>query len=473
MKNIGKNFFYQSLFQVIKIILPIITIPIVSKALGPDGIGIQNYTNSIVQYFVLFAGLGVGIYGNREIALAWNKDRRTVDTVFWEIFTYKAIVSGIALFTYLLFVFFTGNNLYLYAQSLLILATLVDVSWFFMGVEDFKKTSLSNLFVQLLSFVLIIFFIKNPSDVFLYILIQSGGMFLSQLIVWVFVREYIKYVKIKLARAFSHAKGTFQFFIPQISIMLYTNLNKTILGLTLGSAAVGFFSNSLQLNSVIITIITTLDIVLLPYMTGLFANNDTNKIIKTMDTTLHLQLFFSIPLMFGMLTIYDKMVPWFFGSEFLFLNQVIPWFTPLIVIIPLGMSISRQYLMPVGKINEYNQSVIIGAILNILLNLLLLPTIGFFGVVIANLMAELFVTLVRGFSFVKNTGYRFRLTKIVQFFLSGLAMCVITRYLTHNMSANILTNIIQMVIGIGIYLVVTSLLRVNPILTFIKEKRGI
>lgn len=472
MEKIGKNFFYQSLFQVVKIIIPIITIPIVSQALGPEGIGIQNYTNSIAQYFVLFAGLGVTIYGNREVAIAWNKERDQVSVVFWEIFLYKTIISLLALLLYLLFVYFTGNNIYLYAQSLLIIATLVDVSWFFMGVEDFKKTSLANLTVQLTSFLLIVFFIKKPSDVFLYILIQSGGMLFSHLIVWLFVKEYISFIKVKLTGILSHARGTLQFFIPQVSIMLYTNLNKTILGMTLGTAAVGYFSNSLQLNNVIVTIITTLDIVLLPYMTGLFANNNTKKIIQTMDITLHLQLFFSIPLMFGMLTVFDKLVPWFFGVEFLFLNNVIPLFTPLIVIIPLGMSISRQYLMPVGKISEYNQSVIIGALINIILNLSLLPTIGFFGVVIANIVAELFVTIVRAISFVKNTGYKFRWSRILGYLVSGFTMCIVTRYLTKNMSPNISTNLIQVIIAVAIYFLSTTLIKVNPILAFIKEKRG-
>ena len=472
MKKIGRNFFYQSLFQVVKIIIPIITIPLVSQALGPEGIGIQNYTNSIAQYFVLFAGLGVTIYGNREVAIAWNKDRKQVSVVFWEIFLYKVIISLVALLLYLMFVYFTGNNIYLYAQSLLIIATLVDVSWFFMGVEDFKKTSLANLTVQLTSFLLIVFFIKKPSDVFLYILIQSGGMLFSQLIVWLFIKEYISFIKVKFTGILSHARGTLQFFIPQVSIMLYTNLNKTILGMTLGTAAVGYFSNSLQLNNVIVTIITTLDIVLLPYMTGLFANNNTKKIIRTMDITLHLQLFFSIPLMFGLLTVFDKLVPWFFGVDFLFLNNVIPLFTPLIVIIPLGMSISRQYLMPVGKIGEYNQSVIIGALINIILNLILLPTIGFFGVIIANIVAELFVTLVRAISFVKNTSYKFRWSRIIVYLVSGFLMCIVTRYLTKDMSPNIVTNLIQVIIAVPIYFMSTTLLKVNPILSFIKEKRG-
>lgn len=267
MKNIAKNFFYQSLFQLTKIILPIITIPIVSNALGPSGIGLYNYTFSIVQYFVLFAGLGVTMYGNREITLTYNRKKEALSEVFWEILLFKALVSLIVIVVYFIVVSLLNNRSYLFVQSLAIFA----VSWFFMGIEDFKKTSIANLVVQLVTFFLILFLIKNEDDTLKYTLIQGLGLVCSQVSVWFFIPKYIHLTKVDLKKSLSHLKGSFDYFIPQIAIMLYTNLNKTLLGFTLGSVAVGYFTNSLQLNTVFITIITTLDIVLLPHMTSFFA----------------------------------------------------------------------------------------------------------------------------------------------------------------------------------------------------------
>lgn len=83
----------------------------------------------------------------------------------------------------------------------------------------------------------------------------------------------------------------------------------------MGSLAVGYFTNSLQLNTVFITIITTLDLVLLPHMTSFFAKENVTRIVRMMEKTIHLQLYFSIPIMFGMLTVYDKLVPWFFEKN--------------------------------------------------------------------------------------------------------------------------------------------------------------
>lgn len=454
-----------------KIVIPIITIPIVSMALGPAGIGIFNYTNSIAQYFVLVASLGVAMYGNREIALAYNR-QEDISKLFWEIVVFKAILTLAVFFIYIAVVSFLPNSNYFYFQSLTILAVLFDISWFFMGIEDFKLTSVSSLFVQIITFVLILLFIKDSNDVGIYILIQTAGIFVSQVLVWFFIKPYITFQKINLKKSFSHIKGSFEFFIPQVAITLYTNLNKTLLGLFIGASAVGFYTNSLTLNTVFITIITTLDIVLLPHMSGLFAKKNVERIVELMDKTIDLQLFFSLPIMFGMLTVYDKLVPWFFGEKFLFINNVIPFFTPLIVIIPLGMAVSRQYLIPIGKVREYNKSVIIGAGINIISNLILLPTVGFFGVVISNLLAEFFVTAVRVRSFLKSTNFSFNFRRISIYFISALAMMIITRILTNSMQASLITNIVQGLIAITLYFIFTVVMKTNPIVSFIQERRS-
>jgi len=471
MKNLAKNFFYQSIFQLTKILIPIITVPIVSKALGPQGIGMYNYSFSIAQYFVLIGGLGVSLYGNREIALKWHK-KEDISKTFWEIFIFKAVITLIALLLYFTLIIFIDNKEFFLVQSIIILSVLFDISWFFMGIEDFKKTSMINLVVQIITFICILLFVKTTNDAIVYTFIQAVGMLLSQVFVWLFVKEYVHLEKFSFRKSMAHIKGSIEYFIPQVAIMFYTNINKTILGIFLGSAAVGYFSNSLQLNNVFITVITTIDIVLLPHMSGLFAKNNISKIVDLMKNTLHLQLFFSIPIMFGILTVYDKLIPWFFGEKFIFINKVVPFFSILIVIIPLGMAISRQYLMPVGKVREYNKSVLVGAVINILLNLLLLPTIGFFGVVIANIAAEIFVTLIRTRSFLKDTSFKFNIQKIIVFILSAVIMCLVTRYITKNMAATVITNLIQLVIAVPIYFLLTALLKQNPIIPLIKKLKS-
>lgn len=470
MKNVAKNFYYQGIYQILKIIMPIITIPIVSNAFGPTGIGEYNYANSIVQYFILFASLGVGIYGNREIAVNRQYGKYSVSKVFWEIFYFKAIITTLSLVLYILFVLFAVDNILLTIQIFNLASVLFDISWLFMGVEDFKKTSLSNLFVQIIVFILIITLVKDKNDLVIYTLIQTIGILLSQIIVWLFLKEYVQKVKVTLTGILSHFKGSIKYFIPQVSILLYTNLNKTILGFFVGASAVGIFSNSLQLNNIFITLITTVDMVLLPHMSKLYSQGDETEIVHTMKKTIHLQLYFTIALFFGILTVFDKLVPWFFGEKFLLINQVIPVFAILTIIVPLGMAVSRQYLMPIGKINAYNYSVVVGAIINIIANLCFLPFFGFWGVVAANILAEFFVTFTRVRQFLKETSFSFNIKQIVLCVISGLIMCIVTRFITREFAPNLLANIIQVIIAVPFYFLFTLLFKCNGIVNLLKKK---
>ncbi|EOS7926823.1 oligosaccharide flippase family protein, partial [Enterococcus hirae] len=153
-----KNFFYQFVYQVLIMALPMVTVPIVSKALGSQGVGIYNYVYSVVSYFVLVAGLGLATYGIREIA-AVKGDLQQLSEKFWELAIFNVISTTLTISCYIVFIFFTHYSFYYLIMGSLLVAVYFDISWFFMGIEDFKKTSISNLLVQIVTFVLIVFFI--------------------------------------------------------------------------------------------------------------------------------------------------------------------------------------------------------------------------------------------------------------------------------------------------------------------------
>lgn len=470
MKKTFYNLIYQVIFQATKIFLPFITIPIVSKALGPEGIGVYNYTNSIAQYFVLFAGLGIGVYGNRQIAIN-RDDKDKLSRTFLELFFLSLLISLVSLALYFIIVSFSDDRKYFYYQSLVVIAAIFDVSWFFMGIEDFKKTSLSTLAAQIISFTLIVLFVKTPNDLGIYILIQSSNLLFSQMIMWFFLVKYIKWVKVRLVEIWQHFRPALSYFLPKIAIVLYTNLNKTLLGWMDTTEAVGFYSNTLVLNGILTGLITTVDLVLLPKMSHLFSKGKAKEMIKILSMSINIQLFLTIPAMFGIILVAPSVVPWFFGNEFLILSKTIPMVSPLVVVIPLGMAVGRQYLVPMNKMKTYNLAVILGAVVSIVTNLILIPSIGLYGAIIANLLAELFVTVIRSYAFVKDTDFVFNYEYILKAIFSSVLMYVITYGLTRNMDANIIATIIQILIGGTIYLISTLLLKANPILNLIRDRK--
>ncbi|GMG67491.1 oligosaccharide flippase family protein [Tetragenococcus halophilus] len=469
MKKTLSNFIYQSIFQVTKILLPFITIPIVSRALGPSGIGVYDYTRSIAQYFVLIAGLGIGVYGNRQIAI--HRDNKIDSSrTFWEIFSMSFLISVISLFVYFVIISFSEDRIYFYYQSLIIIAAVFDISWFFMGMEDFKKSSLSSLAGQIVAFILILVFVNDQNDLSIYILIQGFNILFSQLVMWGFVRKYIIFCRVSFKNIIGHFFPALQYFIPKIAIMLYTNLNKTLLGWLGTSAQVGFYSNTVQINGVLVTLITTLDLVLLPRMSNLFSKGKFNEILNVLKKSLHLQLFFSVPLAFGLLTITPKFVPWFFGEKFEFITKTIPLVTPLLVVIPLGIAVGRQFLVPMNRVKVYNMAVINGAVVGVITNFILIPIVGIYGAIVATILSELFVTITRVYAFIRETHFKFNIVMIMKCVLSGLMMYLITTWITLGWSASIKTTTVQVIIGIVVYMILMAIFKANPIFELIKSR---
>ena len=160
MNKVVKNYFYNLSYQILILIIPLITTPYISRVLGAKGIGIFSYTNSIVQYFILFGCVGLNLYGQREIAYVQHeKDKR--DIVFWELVLLRIITVSISLLSYFCTLASHGTYASIFIiMSLDIVATMFDISWFFQGIEDFKKIVIRNCIVKLTGVLLIFLFVN-------------------------------------------------------------------------------------------------------------------------------------------------------------------------------------------------------------------------------------------------------------------------------------------------------------------------
>mgnify|MGYP000445933840 FL=1 len=167
-KSITKNYIYNVAYQILITILPLITTPYVSRVLNAEAIGIYSYTISITTYFILFGSLGVALYGQREIAY-YQTDKMKRSKIFWEINILRFVTMTIAMVIYY-FIYVRQGEYKIYYEILLIelLANCLDISWFFRGIEEFKKTVIRNSIVKLIFAVCIFIFVKSPNDLIKY-----------------------------------------------------------------------------------------------------------------------------------------------------------------------------------------------------------------------------------------------------------------------------------------------------------------
>lgn len=461
-KKLFSNFIYQASYQVLLIILPIVTIPIVSSALGPAGVGKYNFVNSIVEYFILVATLGMANYGVREISIV-RGDRQELSQKFWELQVLSATTALITFIAYMIFTLTTTDVLYFMIGGISVFSSVFDITWFFAGIEDFKKITIRNFLVKLFSFILIVLFIKEPSDVYLYILIGALSILFSQLSMWISIFKYVDLVKVPFRNSLAHLRPALDFFVAKIAVTVYQNSTKTILGIMTNMAVVGIYSNAYMLVLMSGNIVNAMNTIMIPHMSNLFGKDDNEGMIKLLEKSIHLQLFFTVAIMFGINAISNNLVGWFFGEEFSQIRDVIPWLTPVVVFQSFQMAVATQYLIPKKEMKEYNISVFVGAIITVIVTITLIPLFEIYGAVVGINIGYIAVAILRAKVLYRDTTFRLNVLNIAKYLLSGLIMWLAVYLVTNSFSSSIITTIIQVIIGATVYFMLTTILKVNPL----------
>ncbi len=178
-KSIKKNYLFNLSYQILSILTPLITTPYVSRILGADGIGQYSFASSIVSYFSMAAIMGTGLYGQREISYN-QKNIEKRSSVFWNTVIFRCITTFIATVVYMIFIKTSGYDGAIYSIMVCnILVVAVDISWFFQGMEEFKKIAIRDAIFKIFSIVLIFAFVKESTDLILYIVLMLGVSIMS------------------------------------------------------------------------------------------------------------------------------------------------------------------------------------------------------------------------------------------------------------------------------------------------------
>lgn len=467
-KKLIINFFYQAAYQLLLVILPVITIPIVSNALGPTGIGKYNYVNSIVAYFVLVAGLGMTNYGIREISMV-RDNKYKMSKKFWELEGFNLIFSVITLLLYLTICFFLSDILFFLISSFSVLSCLFDITWFFSGIEDFKVITIRNFLIKMSSFIMIILFINGPEDLYLYFLINSLSILISQASLWLSIKKHVYWVNIHIKDCLAHFKPALEFFIAKIAITLYQNTTKTILGIMTSMTVVGYYSNAYALVMISGNVVNAMNTIMIPRMSNMYGNKDESGMIRILQKIIHIQLFFTIAIMFGIMLINNKMIGWFFGSSFSRIEDVITWLSPVVVFQSFQMAVASQYLIPRKQMREYNISIFIGALITVICTVALVPFFEIYGAVAGINLGYIVVSFLRLRVLVKETTFQLEYDKILKFIISGIGMWRITDLLTSSMSSSFITTVLQIFLGTISYFGISFILKANPIVDLFKK----
>ena len=452
-KSITKNYIYNLVYQILIIIVPLITTPYLSRVLGAENIGIYSYTLSITTYFILLGTLGVNTYGQREIAYV-RDDKKLTTKTFVEILIMRAITLTISMIIFY-FTFARNGEYSVYYKILLLemIANIVDISWFFQGQEEFKKTVVRNTVVKLISVICIFAFVKTQEDLSKYFFIYVLSTLFGNLSLWLYLPKYMIKIKKKDIKIWRHLKPAISLFIPQVAVQIYTVLDRTMIGAIVeNKSEVGFYEQAQKIIKLLITIATALGTVMVPRMANTFANGEKDKVREYMNKSFKFVLLLVFPLMLGIISIVNKFVPIFYGEGYEKVIYLIVVISPIILAIGLSNVIGTQYLLPTKQQRKYTISVVVGAIVNFVLNMIFIHLWQSIGASIATVIAEFTVTGIQFYLVRKELKLMDILKMAKKYCIAGIIMFSISIMLGILIKDNLLSIIIQIGVSIFVYL---------------------
>lgn len=460
MKSIKKNYIYNLTYQILALMAPLITTPYVSRVLGAEAIGEYSYAYSIVYYFMLAAILGTATYAEREISFCQD-DRTKRSARFWDLLFLRNITSVASALVYGLMVGLCFNNKLMAAiVALNIVSVGLDTVWLFQGMEEFGRITLRDTCIKLLTIASIFLFIKRTEDIYLYALIMSLSPVVSAVSLLPFLRRYIDKIRIKEVRPFYDLKSIIGLFIPTIAISVYAMLDKTMLGIfTTTKVENGYYEQATKLSKTALTVVTSLGTVMIPRISYYFEKKQTKLINEYMLKSYQFALLLGLPICFGLIGISDNLVPWFYGEGYDKVSVLLKVSGFLVIAIGLSNITGLQYLVPTKQQNKLTKSVCTGALVNIVLNAILIPKWYSVGAAIASVIAEFSVTFVQ-FIYVKDQFDLKQVAKLVpRYFVASMLMLLLLKAEDMVLQPGIFNTILMVVSGAVTYFVVLFILK--------------
>lgn len=471
-KSIKKNYIYNLAYQILILIVPLITTPYISRVLGAERVGDVSYVESIVAYFVLFGTPGVAILGQREISYAQDDvEKRT--KVFWDIKTLEMITSFTALICYCIFSSFQNNKALYFAMAFTVLATVVDVSWFFQGMEEFGKIILRNFIIKLANVIYILTFIKGEEDTLKYVLGLTIFSFLANASLWGYLPKYVNKPKLNQLQPFKYLYAAILLFLPTIATRVYTVLDKTMIGvITKESAQNGYYELAMRASKLVLSVVTAIGTVMIPRIGYHFNKGEKDVIEDLMYKSYRAVMLISVPLCLGLVFTADNFVPWFFGAgydEVALLLKILAW---LIIAIGLSTITGTQYMVPTKRQNWLTISVCIGAVVNFSLNIVMISLFKSEGAAIASIIAESAVTASQFIMVRKEISFITVMKNSAKYIVSGIVMSFALVLEGSVLSASIINTILMVLTGIVVYVVMVVVLRDEYSIKLLQEVKA-
>lgn len=403
--SLRKNAIYNIILNVSNVLFPFITTPYVSRILGVENIGVVNFAIAYAAYFVMFAMLGVPTYGMRVVAKCGeSKEERS--KVFFELFSIVTICSLIVSIIYVISVFVVPTlyeeRVFLLIAGMAVFLAPLNIEWYFGGRERFGMITMRSLIVRVMILAGLFVFVRDRNDVMPYILLTVGATLINNLWNWYYLVKYeIKKCSIGFLNVKSHVKPMLLLFSSYVAVSIYAMLDTLMLGFLSNYTEVGYYTSAMKISRLILPIVTAMASVVFVRVSALKEQGNFEMIKNVLKESFSYMYTIAVPITFGIIVIAPRFVPFFFGDEFIPSTLSLQILSLLIIVIGMSSVYGSQLIQGMGYDKLYLKGVLIGAALNVTLNMILIKPFGSVGASVASVMSESMVTIVMYLSSLK------------------------------------------------------------------------
>lgn len=391
IRSVKFNFVMNFILTASSILFPLITFPYISRVLQATGNGKVAFATSVLTYFTMFASLGIPTYGIRACAKV-RDDKEKLSHLVQELMIINTVTM---LLTYAVFAVcvqfipeFSAERELMWINSISLVLNVFGVTWLYSALEQYAYITFCSLFFKIVSIVMMFLWVKNPADYVKYGAITVFAASGSYVLNFINLHKYVSLRKTGKYHFKQHLKPICIFFATSAAISVYTNLDVVMLRFMKDNAEVGYYNAAIKVKTVLVSLITSLGTVLLPRLSFYVRAKDEKAFHDTI-----IKAFNFVFVLASAVTIYFM----------LFANETIlvlsgkgygPAVMPMILLMPtvllIGLSniTGIQVLTPINKEKEVLISILYGAVLDFVLNLVLIPKFGASGASFATLMAE-------------------------------------------------------------------------------------
>ena len=467
-KKTIKNYIYNLIQQVLLVISPLITIPFLSRSLGAEGIGKYSYAFALTNYFTLIATLGCDVYGRREISYVKNSlENRSKK--FWSIQIIKTVCTLVVSSIYIIFSFNNVNKVLLLILMFHLINVPLNIGWFYQGIEKFKKITIRTIFLKLAELLFVVFCIHSENDLIKYTFGSSFINFLAFFVLWLDIKNDVKFEKITFEDIKYDLKNCLQFFLPAIATSIYTLLDKTMLGNLTGSYIEnGYYEQAQKINIVLLRVVLSLGLVLLPQIASAFKEGNKKQVNEFINKSGKYVFFVSLPIAFGLICISDNFVKWFFGDGYDKVSELLKLSGFILIVQGLDDVFGMQYLVNVGRQKQYIISLFSGAAMNFIFNFILIPKFASVCAIIASFLGELVIVLIQMYYVRDNINLKEFFKQSKNYLIASLVMLTVIP-LGRFLKVSILNTIIITGTSAIIYFITLFILKDDTLINIIKK----